>query len=359
MHGRDRDSRKGVSRRFLLAAAPLVSVAAACAAEEGGRGRADGSITAWREVAPMPHPRANHCSAAVGGFLVVVGGNYREGDEWITSDEVHAAPIEADGTLGAWRLAGRTPSAVTECNAAADGRTLYLVDGLFEDAADEGKVWSATLSGGGELSTFAVAGDLGDRRAISSEAWIEDGTLYLMDTVIVEGDESSVTLLGEIDGDGIADWQSDDWSIGFRGQAQFAFEGNRLYVIGGYLGASEGNEVVGSVSVAAVDSDRSVGADRSTTALPAPRTFGEAIGVDGYVFVVGGREAIFGATGEATVFVAAAGADGGLGAWAETEPLPEGRTNHDLVLAGDHLYVTGGSLEGPGLDSVFAARVRK
>ena len=48
-----------------------------------------------------------------------------------------------------------------------------------------------------------------------------------------------------------------------------------------------------------------------------------------------------------------------LGAWSAVSALPDGRSNHVSVLAGNWLYVTGGGNGGPGLDTVFVAQARK
>src|SRR5215813_6421622 len=101
---------------------------------DGHVARANGTIGPWQAVAPMPTPRANHCSVAIGKWLVVIGGNHRNDDgSFVTVDEVHAARIKPDGTLGDWVLAGRTPSPVFECVATRRGNTLLILDGIYDD----------------------------------------------------------------------------------------------------------------------------------------------------------------------------------------------------------------------------------
>jgi hypothetical protein len=127
-------------------------------------------------------------------------------------------------------------------------------------------------------------------------------------------------------------------------------------VLGGYLGGA--TEVVSSIEGAAISLDGSVGGRFTAGALPEPTSFGEAVAVDDYLFVIGGRGAVFGASGRTTVLAARIGQDGRPGAWSSQTPLPAGRTNHDAALSGSFLYVTGGATNGPGLDTVFVARVR-
>ena len=100
------------------------------------------------------------------------------------------------------------------------------------------------------------------------------------------------------------------------------------------------------------------GAARATEPLPMPTSFGEAVAVDDWVFVAGGRGQVFGASGTTAVVTAQHDADGNLGAWHTESALPMTRTNHELVTVGDFLVLTGGAGEGPGDTTVLTARVR-
>lgn len=73
--------------------------------------------------------------------------------------------------------------------------------------------------------------------------------------------------------------------------------------------------------------------------------------------MIGGKSSLFG-SGVPAALSAHVGADGQLGAWSAATSLPEGRTDMAVTLAGDFLYLTGGGYMGPGVATVFAARVR-
>src|SRR5437899_2660354 len=91
---------------------------------------ADGTLEAWQLVTRLPIPRANHCAVAVGGELLVAGGNYRPAGstDFITLDDVQL--LTATGT---WVRAGTLPSPGTECVLASSGRVVVLLGGLFND----------------------------------------------------------------------------------------------------------------------------------------------------------------------------------------------------------------------------------
>lgn len=315
---------------------------------------ATGDLGAWQLAAPLPTARANHCSAVIGDTLLVIGGNTRVGDTFIKTDEIHAGKVAADGTI-TWTLAGRTPSPVTECTATADGRRLFLIDGLYDRDTDARQVFTAELDAAagtvGPLLSFATLPQL----AISSEAAVRAGSLLMMDTLLPDEGDTTLTLRTPTTA---AAWTTDDWRIPFRAQAQYAFTDRFAFTLGGYTGAT-GNPVTTDVFVAALAADGAITAPaRPTTALPAPTAFGEAVAVDDFLFVAGGRPQALGAPGTTNVLSAEVLADGALAPWRPLPPLPMARTNHELAVVGDFLVLAGGAVNGPGDATVLVARVR-
>jgi hypothetical protein len=330
---------------------------AACSSEGSTVTVANGELEPWQTAAPLPLARANHCSAGTGNVIFVIGGNHKVGDAFVKTDDIHAGTLLSDGTI-TWALAGKTPSPVTECTATAvataGGIRLYVLDGLYDRGADARQVFTADFTNGqlSALTPFATLPQI----ATSSEATITaSGALLLMDSVLPADGDKTVTLRTSLTA---RSWSTDDWSIGFRAQAQFAFTDRFAYTIGGYKGDT-GNPVTTDVFVAPIDAKTgAIGAARATTPLPAPLSFGEAIAVDDHIFVAGGRGQVFGAPGVPTVYAAQVLADGALSEWRTVAALPMARTNHELALAGDFLVVTGGAVDGPGDTHVFTARVR-
>jgi hypothetical protein len=127
--------------------------------------------------------------------------------------------------------------------------------------------------------------------------------------------------------------------------------------MGGYLSDDAGNPVVTAVHGAPVASSGEVGASFATTPLPSDVTFGNGVAVDDWLFVVGGKTDLYN-SGLPGTLSARVAADGTVGTWKPQASLPEGRTDMALTLAGDFLYLTGGGYMGPGVATVFAARVR-
>ena len=319
---------------------------------------ATGELGAWEMTAPqLPTARANHCSAVIDDWMIVIGGNRKQGADFVKTDEIHGLQLHADGTFGSWQLLGHTPSPVTECTATADGRTLYIIDGLYDRDADARQVWAADLDATGVLGALTSLGHLPEGViAISSEATVRDGELLVMDTELPAEGDTTVTLRTPLGG--ALAWTTDDWAIGFRAQAEYAFTADTALVIGGYKGDA-GNPVTTETFTAPIGVAGAIGAPRPGTALPTPTAFGEAVAVDDWVFVVGGRSQTLGGTNGSTASVAAhVEADGSLGPWQTVAALPMLRTNHELAVVGDFLVLTGGAGTGAGDTTVLTARVR-
>ncbi len=321
--------------------------------------RATGEIGAWAQQAPLPVARANHCSAAIGDWVLVIGGNYKDATtgQFVKTDTIHAARVGADGAIGAWHVAGHTPSPVSECNATSDGQRLYVIDGLYDTAADAGKIFTADLDDAGMLAPLVAMGALPDGViAISSEAAVRGGALLLMDTRLPSDPDGDKTVTMHTPLTTVS-WSTDDWKIGFRARAQYAFTDRFAFTLGGYLGDAS-NTVTAAAFTAPIGAGGAIGASHPTTALAIPTTFGRAVAADDWLVIAGGRGQVFGAAGTTAVAVAHVETDGSLASWQAMPALPIARTNHALALAGDFLVLTGGAVNGPGDATVLTARVR-
>jgi hypothetical protein len=330
-------------------------------AEAGAGAKANGTVGAWQTLAPMPHARANFCATAVDGFVVVVGGNYPDEGGFTKLDEIDAAEVHADGSLGAWQVVGHAPSPVTECTVGAttddvEPKTLYLIDGIYDDASKQGHVFSASFGHDAGVAIMSPLADVGTlptgMDAFDDIAFSAAGKIWSTVSLL----SGSCGLIG-----GPAPWIENDFLSEFRGRPQWAYAiaggATYAYVIGGYSDADAGNVVLASGSGAKIAAAGPTGGV-SVTDLPSPTTFGMAASADDFVFVIGGRGAIFAGTPRTDVYSAQASAtNGALGAWSAQTSLPSPRTNAAAVVAGNFLYVLGGA-NTSATDTVYAAQVR-
>jgi len=313
---------------------------------------ATGDLGDWQPGPALPVARANHCAVAIDDWLLVVGGNHADGmGSFVTTDEIDAAQLSADGTLGDWQVAGHLPSAASEPTCTTDGRTLLVVDAIYDHDSDSGQVWSSVLDASGHFAAFTSMAKLPEGVvAIASGAHVANHTLVVTYSKLpMDGDTTEIlsTPLAAS-----ASWTSADWKIGFHADYETAFTSKFAYVIGGYHDPAVG--ALADTYVAPLTG----GAVVQTTPLPAPVAFGSAVVVDDWLFVTGGRAQVFGAPGTTSVYATPIAADGSLGAWQTATPLAAARTNHALTLVGDYLVITGGAMNGPGDSTVMLARAR-
>jgi hypothetical protein len=338
-------------------AVPDASSDASGEASDAAAPRANGTVGPWQTLAPMPHARANFCAAVVGPYLVVIGGNYPDEGGFTKLDEIDVARFHDDGSLDAWQVAGHAPSPVTECTAVGAGSTLFVLDGIYDDAAKQGHVFSADLAADGTLGTLAEVGALPAGDDLFDDLAFASTDRLFATTSKISG--SCAVLAAPIAQP--QTWTDADWFGEFRGRPQWAeaeVSGSRfVYVLGGYSDADAGNVVLQTGAGAAVAADGTPGASFSTTPLPKPTTFGMGASADDWVFVIGGRDAIFGGQPRADVASAQAGASGALGAWGAQPSLPAARSNGAAVVAGSYLYVLAG-FGTTAVDTVYAAQVR-
>jgi N-acetylneuraminic acid mutarotase len=127
--------------------------------------------------------------------------------------------------------------------------------------------------------------------------------------------------------------------------------GDLLWVAGGNdYKTTHANVVRGRIDAAG-----SIGEWRESTPLPAARAGLAVAQSDRYVIVSGGKDPTQRTMTD--VFVAAIAADGTLGAWRSTTPLPAPRFHHTMFVHGADLYVIGGLEGSVSVDAVLRARV--
>jgi hypothetical protein len=283
---------------------------------------------------------------------------------FVTTDEIDVAEIHADGTVGSWKAAGKTPSPVSSCTAAASGDAIIIVDGSYDDMTLWGFPQVSKIDAMGNVAPFVTGGALPTgARALYSSALAKDGTLYTMfsdfDPMVPSKD--GVTLYSALlDNTGAPGaFTATKWLPTFLGQPEYAFAPPYAYALGGYGSPNDAGMNVGMTDCngTQIDSSGKAGASFAVAPLPKPTSFGKGIAVDSYVFVVGGKSDP-GAKPRPDIFAGQIDASGHIASWSQAGSLPEARSSLSVASGGDFIYVTGGGNDAGGLDTVFAAQVR-
>lgn len=114
-----------------------------------------------------------------------------------------------------------------------------------------------------------------------------------------------------------------------------------LYHIGGVDGSAN---TLTTVQYARLNADGTVGTWASTTALPDARKQFQPVVLNGYIYVIGGRNNSN--TVQSTTYYAKLSADGTVGAWNTATALPAARFSHGTVAYNGYIYVFGGLNSG-------------
>jgi len=115
----------------------------------------DGAPQAWVELTPLPTPRSHHASFVYDGALFVVAGlNGNPAGEHEQLRDILRAPIQADGTLGAWTSVGRLDSAYATHAAFVKDGWVYVVGGVENNARFVATVQRAPIRAGGTIGFF-------------------------------------------------------------------------------------------------------------------------------------------------------------------------------------------------------------
>ncbi|APR81772.1 Hypothetical protein A7982_07121 [Minicystis rosea] len=140
---------------------------------------ADGTLSPWTEVSALPAKRSHHGLAIHDGALFVTGG--LSGDPAanpMTYDDVLRAPLNDDGSLGAWTTAGTLAITVATHSSFAHVGQLYVAGGVEGNATNTKHVKRATIAADGTLGAWEALPDLPKARAHVHQTPLYKGFIY-------------------------------------------------------------------------------------------------------------------------------------------------------------------------------------
>lgn len=333
------------------AAIVLALVACSCGGAGGSSTGNDAGAQEPDSAAPED-AGANDPAPHVPTHVYVFGGVRETALNSLTpSTNAFRAPLQADGSLGAWErfrsLDGRRYFAASAI--APDGRVMLAGGREAQDAMGLSldRVEIASID---PATPFASAGTLPER-GDSIAAAVRGARVY-----VSGGRDDSLTVRDEI-------WSSStfsDWTLAGRlAQPRAAHRTvvleSRLYVIGGVPAVHTPPEA--AVTMAPIRGDGTVGTWAASGVLPVAVSQAGVAVSDRRVFVIGGESETALAT--SAVSVGSPSASGAL-EWAEGAPLPKATRAPCAVAVAGTIYVLGGFVEQEGRDpaaTVLVGRV--
>lgn len=239
--------------------------------------------------------RIGASAAVLNGYLYIAGGcttNTADACTAASSSVQYAAISASDGTLGAWSAGGSLPAARTWGSLETAGGTLYYLGGQDSTASNEQTTVYYTTgisSGNPTWSGSAASNGLpAARTRLSSAVW--NNRLY-----VVGGLDSSAAVTSTVyvspqlnsGGDITSAWASSTaFNVARTGAAVTAYA-NNLYLFGGF----DGTNYLSDVQFTQINSDGTVDSWTYTTSLPGSLRDAQAVSVNGYIYLVGGRSA--------------------------------------------------------------------
>ncbi|MBI3096757.1 MAG: hypothetical protein HYY93_00705, partial [Planctomycetes bacterium] len=298
---------------------------------------ADGTVGAWTTTTAFTTARAGHASVAYSGYMYVIGGT--DGGGYF--NDVQYAPINADGTVGAWTTTTAFATARDGHTSVAYNGYLYVIGGR-DLSVWYGDVQRAPINANGTVGTWTATAAFTIAREDHTSA-VSNGNLYVL------GGQTPAYLndvqVAPINPHGtVGAWAATTaFTTARRSHASVAYNGY-VYVIGGI-----GGGYLNDVQYAPINANGTVGGWTATTPFTTARAAHTSVAYNGYLYVIGGNLT--------DVQFAPINANGTVGAWTATTALTTARDSHTSVAHNGYIYVMGGWVGGVAVNGVEYATI--
>lgn len=287
---------------------------------------ANGTLGTWTTTTALPQPIRSVRPVYANGFIYVVGGS--DGNE--NTSSVFYAPVNDNGTLGAWNTTTALPQSQLSHAVVASGGFLYAIAGNPGPCVTT--VRFAAINANGTIGAWNTTTALPQARCgIVEAAAVANGRIYVAGGYDNNNVTNRVFYATINSGGGVGSWTASP-SLLANAREYTAVEavGGYLFVLGGQAGLV--TDVTASVEQAQIGADGSLGTFSAATPLPGPRGYLASEAVNGRIYILGGGTAISGGTPQPTVWFAT-GPGGGGGA-DTTPPVRTGGAPTGTLAAG-------------------------
>jgi len=258
----------------------------------------DGSVGAWLAASALPQSLDGVSTVAYNGYLYAIGGYDTGGNVW--TDAVYYAPINNDGSLGGWTLNGNLlPSVLAWSTISINNGYIYITGGYT--GIYHSSVYYAPINPNGTIGPWVTSPHSLPQTIAFATSVVNNGYLY-------------------------------------------------------ELGGTDSGTETAAIYYAPLNSDGSVGA-WTTNATPLPQAISdtEAVTSAGYVYVLGGEVSGF---ESAPIYYAQFNSDGSVGAWTtNATPLPQALMDATTVINNGYVYEMGGTGNLGSVNTVYNAQI--
>lgn len=293
----------------------------------------------WERLPSLPARLVSFAAVAAKGHLFVIGGlSY----ETAYQHHVYSAPIQDDGLLGRWVEVAQLPQALRAHAAVVANDHVFVLGGL-NNYGLQSTVFSARINDDGTLDSWSTLPNLPVPLSVHA-AVSAHGYIYVLGgrTAIDPALVSDAIYRARVGAHGtLGEWETLPTRLPLPSQWHVAVAAcNHLYLIGGADTTSERSHIFR----APIQADGSLGAWSPTNPLPKTLITHAAVAARGGILVTGGwssGDPVF--VSQKQVYWAPLNQDCSLGDWLEASPLPYATDTHVLVATDRNVYNLGGT----------------
>jgi len=261
---------------------------------------------------------------------------------------IYTAPINSDGTLGVWTTGTSLPNALAYSQAIVTKNRVYLLGG-FDGTSPISTVYTAPINTDGTLGAWTTDTSLPGNLS-SSQVIVTKNRVYLLGGY--NGTTSVSTIYtAPINTDGtLGSWTTDTSLPSARSWAKAIVTKNRVYLIGG----NNSGVYTSTVYTAPINTDGTLGAWTIVTSLPITLYAAQAIVTKNRVYILGGYTA---SSSISTVYSAPINSDGTLGVWTTGTSLPNALAYSQAIVTKNRVYLLGGWSGSAPVSTVYTATI--
>ena len=301
-------------------------------------------ITGWVTDTSILPLSAGVLQAVVTKNRVYIFGGFT-GSNSPTSN-VYTAPINTDGTLGTWVIDTALPIAIGQASLAITANRVYLLGG-YNGSSYLSSVYTAPINSDGTLGAWTTGPSLPAARC-AGDCFVTRNRLYLIGGS--NGSFSSSVYSSTIYPDGtISSWRTETSLPISLGYTSVVVTKNYVYLLGGYNGAW-----LSTVYSATVNSDGTLGFWKQNGSLPISIAVCQTLVTKNKVYLIGGQVA---GGSVSSVYMATINADGVLGSWTSGTNLPNTLSQSMLITTNNRIYLLGGYRSGSYINTIFSAPI--
>jgi hypothetical protein len=314
----------------------------------------ESTLASWSDGPPLAEKRDHHATfvaeSDAGAFLYVLGG-VRDMNTLLSSAE--AAPLGADGSVGAWAPATTLPETMAGHMVAVVDRTVIVTGGYRAGPSLSNKTEYAEIGADGRIGLWADGPTLAATRFHHAMIAVK-GSLYVAGGLT--GNNTDNTTLVErsvVSAGSVGAWSQLTPLPQKRSHHSLATDGTALFVTAGLTGDPAGVHTdFKDVLRAPILEDGTIGDWATVGQLPATLGTHASFVHLGYLYVAGGVESNL--VNTPRVRRAQIGAEGKLGVWEDVAEMPIGRAHcHHTPVHGAFVYAVGGAVNHASTAEVF------